>query len=75
MGLSIPRDIAIVDVDNNPMGKMVIPSLTSIDVRCNLQAELSVNKLISSVQGTPYEPLRFVVPTILVQGNSVGSLQ
>lgn len=73
MNLSIPEDIAIIGVDNNPMGKMAIPSLTSIDVRCALQAEYSVNKLISFVRGAPYEPLRFVVPTLLVQGDSVGS--
>ena len=74
-GLSIPEDISIIGVDNNPMGKMAIPSLTSVDVRCALQAELSVNKLISFVQGENYEPLRFVVPTVLVQGDSVGVIQ
>lgn len=75
MGLSIPHDIAIIGVDNNPMGKMSIPSLTSVDVRCALQAELSVNKLISFVKGSPYEPLRFLVPTILVHGDSVSTLE
>ncbi|MCB6365076.1 LacI family transcriptional regulator [Intestinibacillus massiliensis] len=73
-GLSIPQDISVIGVDNNPMGKMTIPSLTSVDVRCALQAELSVNKLISFVQGASYEPLRFIVPTLLIQGDSVGMI-
>ena len=49
----------------------VLPSLTSIDVHCRQQAELSIRKLISFVCGEEYDPLRFLVPTELVQGDSV----
>ena len=50
---------------------MALPSLTSIDVHCRQQAELSIRKLISFVCGEEYDPLRFLVPTELVQGDSV----
>lgn len=71
LGFSVPDDISLVGVDNNPLGKMAIPSLTSIDVHCRLQAELSISKLISFVRGADYEPLRFLVPTALAEGESV----
>ena len=73
MGLSIPDDISLIGTDNSPMGKLAIPSLTSIDVHCGLQVELAVRKLISFVRGAPYEPLRFVIPVTLSQGDSVRS--
>ena len=57
---------------------IIIPSekwrcrpLTSIDVHCRQQAELSIRKLITFVCGEEYDPLRFLVPTELVQGDSV----
>lgn len=70
-GISVPGEVSLVGVDNNPLGKMALPSLTSIDVHCRMQAELSIRKLISFVCGAEYEPLRFLVPTALVQGDSV----
>ena len=71
-GLScLPGEVSLVGVDNNPLGKMALPSLTSIDVHCRQQAELSIRKLISFVCGEEYDPLRFLVPTELVQGDSV----
>lgn len=71
LGLSVPDDISLLGVDNNPLGKMAIPSLTSVDVHCRLQAELSVSRLISFVRGADYEPLRILVPTALSDGASV----
>lgn len=68
---SVPRDVALVGIDNSAMGKLTIPSLTSVDVHCNKQAELSVQKLVSFVHGAPYEPYRIIVPTELVRGDSV----
>ena len=70
-GVSVPGEVSLVGVDNNPLGKMALPSLTSIDVHCRQQAELSIRKLISFVCGEEYDPLRFLVPTELVQGDSV----
>ena len=70
-GVSVPGEVSLVGVDNNPLGKIALPSLTSIDVHCRQQAELSIRKLISFVCGEEYDPLRFLVPTELVQGDSV----
>ena len=39
-----------------PSGKIALPSLTSIDVHCRQQAELSIRKLISFVCGEEYDP-------------------
>ncbi len=72
-GISVPQDIALVGIDNSGLGKMSIPTMTSVDVHCAQQAECSVRKLISFVHGAEYEPLRFLVPTTLVQGASTAT--
>ncbi|MCH3916737.1 MAG: LacI family transcriptional regulator [Spirochaetia bacterium] len=71
LGISVPKDISLVGVDNSPLGKIAIPSITSVDVHCHRQAFLSVNKLISFVEGTPYDSLQVLVPSSLCIGESV----
>lgn len=70
-GQRVPEDVSIIGVDNSPLGQVVSPALTTVDVRCRRQAELSVEKLSSFVGGELYEPLRYLVPPVLIERNSV----
>lgn len=49
-GFSIPRDIAVLGVDNLPLSKYLHPSLTSIDQDVKKFATESVNLLIDKIQ-------------------------
>ncbi|MDR0884886.1 MAG: LacI family transcriptional regulator [Clostridiales Family XIII bacterium] len=71
LGFNVPKDIAIVGIDNASVGKMTIPTLTSVDVRVDMQAQYSIDKLISFVEGAPYEAVRILIPTQLEEGQSV----
>lgn len=75
MGLSIPEDIALMGFDNSAIGKMAIPSITSIDVQCALQAEVCVKKLIEIIQKGRSEAERIILPVTLAEGESVQNLK
>ena len=72
LGHSVPEDVALVAFDNTIMGKMSIPSLTSVDVHCAVQAEACVKKLISFIQSGEDSCERIVLPVSLAEGESVG---
>lgn len=73
-GLSVPGDVALVGFDNSMIGKMAMPSITSVDVRCEQQAEVCVRQLVSFIQGSEPQPDRILVETTLAEGESVGTL-
>lgn len=75
LGLSVPRDVALVGFDNTAMGKMAIPSITSVDVRCAAQAEMCVRKLISFIDSGTVDKERILLPVTLAAGESVGDLR
>ena len=75
MGKKIPEDIALMGFDNSAIGKMAIPSITSIDVQCALQAEMCVKKLIDIIQKGHSEPQRIILPITLAEGESVQNLK
>lgn len=75
MELKIPMDVALIGFDNSGVGKMAIPTLTTIDVRCSLQAEIGVRKLVEFIRSETYEPIRLILPIKLVEGNSVSYQQ
>ncbi len=74
MGYSVPGDIALIGFDNTVMGKMAIPSITSVDVHCAVQAEVCVKKLISMIQGGESCNERILLPVSIAEGESVRSL-
>jgi LacI family transcriptional regulator len=69
--LHVPKDVALIGFDNSVMGKMAIPSLTSIDVQCAVQSEVSVKVLIDFINGCVPEVQRVSIPVVLVEGDSV----
>ena len=53
------------------MGKMAIPSITSVDVHCATQAETCVEKLISFITSGRSSKERILLPVTLTEGESV----
>lgn len=75
LGKSIPEDIALMGVDNSAIGKMAIPSITSLDVQCALQAEICVKELIDIIQNGQGQTERVVLPVTFAEGESVRHLE
>ncbi|MGI6012214.1 MAG: LacI family DNA-binding transcriptional regulator [Ruminococcus sp.] len=65
MNLTVPGDIALLGFDNSIIGKMSIPSITSIDVQCVLQAKTGVELLIQMIEDRFHLPARTVLPVTL----------
>lgn len=65
MNLSVPEDVALLGFDNSIIGKMSIPSITSVDVQCTLQAQNSVELLISMMEDDTRPIMRMVLPVTL----------
>lgn len=74
-GLRVPEDIALVGFDNSALGKMVSPSLTTVDVHCAVQAEMCVKRLMQTINTGENGVERIVLPVTLVQGESVRDLR
>ena len=70
-GLRVPQDVALIGVDYNPIGQIMEPRLTSVDVCCRAQAEAAVRKLIAFIESGTYSPARILLPTVLRVGGTV----
>lgn len=70
-GIRVPQDIALIGVDYNPMGQIMEPRLTSVDVCCRAQAEAAVRKLIAFIESGTYSAARILLPTVLRVGATV----
>lgn len=75
LGVRVPQDVALVAFDNTVVGKMAIPSITSVDVHCEAQAQACVKKLISFIQNGETSEERIVLPVSLAVGESVRDLR
>ena len=69
--IRVPEDVALIGVDYNPMGQIIEPRLTSIDVCCRAQAEAAVRRLIECIESGVYRPARILLPTVLRAGDTV----
>lgn len=75
-GLSIPDDVALVGFDNSLFGKMSNPTMTTVDVRCALQAETGIRLLVRTIESKESRlPMRLALPCALVEGDSVGFIK
>lgn len=70
-GIRVPEDVALIGVDYNPIGQVMEPRLTSVDVCCRAQAEAAVRKLIEFIESGTYLPTRILLPTVLRVGETV----
>ena len=72
-GVDIPRDIAIVSIDNIGISKFVRPSLTTVDVPKRRMASLALQMLMIKDQFQDQRSTSLVVPTELVIRDSCGA--
>ncbi len=50
-GIKVPEDIAVVGFNNDPIGKIVKPQLTTIDYPGNVMGEVTARNLINHLKG------------------------
>ena len=69
--IRVPEHVALIGVDYNPIGQLMEPRLTSVDVCCRAQAETAVRKLIEFIESGTYLSARILLPTALRVGGTV----
>jgi len=74
MGLKIPDDISIVGFDDIDVAKLSTPSLTTVRVYKEELGSIAVRSLLRMIQNKDEKPLTTVVPTKLIERDSVRSL-
>jgi LacI family transcriptional regulator len=56
LGLSIPKDIAVVCFDSHDMFRLVKPAITTIEQPIQEMAKASIEMLIKCIEGVPFSP-------------------
>jgi len=72
-GINVPRDMAVVSIDNIRLSSMVRPSLTTVDVPKMRMASSAMQLLMINDQFREQKPSSIVVPTELIIRESCGA--
>lgn len=72
MGLSIPKELAIVGFDDIPWAEYCTPTLTSIEMPVDEMAAEAVDALLRKIDGEGESPRRVVFNVNLVERDSTG---
>lgn len=68
LGLSAPGDLAVIGVDNEPLGRFTSPSLTTVDQNHLVVAEHLAEMVAKGIAGEPVSrPPRFDALTVVVR--------
>ncbi len=73
-GIRIPKDISIVGFDDITMAKLVTPPLTTIHQDMNLKGRLAVDFIFQLLDGKTPESREVILPTRLMERESVRKL-
>lgn len=71
-GLRVPEDVSVMGYDGVPMGRFLVPRLTTIRQNTELMAVQGADILLS-LMGQTQPPTHEYVPFTLVEGESVGN--
>ncbi len=74
-GLRVPRDIAIIAVDNPPWAELLDPPLTVLAQPIREMATQAIDLLIQRLRGESFPPVRQVLPLELILRRSCGTAQ
>ena len=70
-GISIPEQVSILGVDNNPVSALVSPQLCSLDIQCEQQAHYALRRMTELLHDKTSEPVRLLIQPRLITGASV----
>ncbi len=73
-GLQIPEDLSMIGFDDIELAKMASPQLTTIRVYKEEMGSIAVRLLLQQLQGELMKPVTTIVPTKLIERNSVKSI-
>jgi len=72
-GYSVPGDVSVVSFDNIPMGKIIRPTLTTINMHPQRMGKLAVERLFNVMNGETSEKITLTVACDLVERESVAT--
>lgn len=67
LGFNVPKDIKIIAFDNSYISEYVTPELTTIEQQVGKIAEVSVNKLIDSIEGKDLDEKKYLIGVNLIE--------
>ena len=70
-GLSVPHDVAIASISNIDMSKYTTPPLTTVHIPTEEIGVVAADMLLSRINGNDLLPQRIILPTSLLERNSV----
>ncbi len=73
LGVDVPRDMAIVSIDNIALAKMIRPSLTTVDVPKRRMASFAMQVLMLKKKMDEEQTASIVLPTKLIIRESCGA--
>lgn len=70
-GISVPKDIAIVGVDNTDLAELLNPSITSVDFKAEYRGELAISYLLERLKN-PNLPMRklLIEPELVIRNSA-----
>lgn len=74
MGLRVPEDISVIGFDNTDAAGNVSPELTTMNVKKELMGIIAARRLVEKMQDKPCIPQKILIPTTLVERQSVMDL-
>lgn len=69
-GLSIPKDITLISVNDIPTAKFTFPSLSTVKIHAEMMGIQTVNLLVGKVRDGRDIPVKIIVPTELKLRNT-----
>ena len=73
-GLDVPRDVALVGMDNTPLSEVTWPTLTTVDLGSSERARIAAEMLLDRIEDPTREPrVVGVAPRLVVRASSGAS--
>ena len=70
-GLDVPRDVALVGMDNTPLSEVTWPTLTTVDLGSSERARIAAEMLLERIEDPAREPrVVGVAPRLVVRASS-----
>ncbi|WP_354625580.1 diguanylate cyclase [Psychromonas sp. MME2] len=72
--VNMPQQLAIVSIDNNPLGESCIPTLTSIDQNLPVMISRVIDRLQGRLSGLPFiKSAQLIAPRIVIRESCGGA--